>query len=212
VPIDDELLLDAWRAGDAGAGSELLDRHFRSLRRFFHTKVGAAADDLVQEVMLALVAGARDRFRGDAAFRTYLFATARHVLFQHFARSRRDQVIDFGVSSVHDLGPSPSSVAALRQEQRLIVEALQRLPLDNQVAIELYYAEGLRGPELAEILGIAEPAVRSRLHRGLSQLRREVARLSAEQGGASPGSSDAKDWTAVLRADVERSEGDPETW
>ena len=44
---DDTELLAAWRAGDQAAGSELFDRHFESLRRFFASKVGTGIEDLV---------------------------------------------------------------------------------------------------------------------------------------------------------------------
>ncbi|MEZ4372915.1 MAG: sigma-70 family RNA polymerase sigma factor [Polyangiaceae bacterium] len=46
-----------------------------------------------------------------------------------------------------------------------LVEALQRLPLDLQMAIELYYWEELSVAELAEALEIPAGTVKSRLHR-----------------------------------------------
>jgi RNA polymerase sigma-70 factor (ECF subfamily) len=78
----DRELLDAWREGDKDAARQLLDRHYGPLDRFFRNKVGAEAADLVQRTMLVCVES-RDRFRGEASFRTDLFAIARNELRAH---------------------------------------------------------------------------------------------------------------------------------
>ena len=171
-------LLDAWAAGDKRAAKELVERHFEGLFRFFRNKVAASAEDLVQDTLLACVQG-RDRFRRDGSFRTYMFGVARNVLFGHYKKQRRGQPVDFEISSVIDLGPSPSSVVAHRAEHRLLLEALRRIPLDHQVILELYHWEGLTGPQLAEVLDSTEAARRSRLHRAKLELRRQLESISA---------------------------------
>ena len=132
-------LLEAWRAGDRAAGTELFNRHFNGLYRFFRNKVGDDADDLVQQTFLAVVK-ARDRFRGDSSFRTYLFTAARSKLYNHFSRKRPDQRDRLGVTSVIDLGVSMHRMMVKSEEQRLLLEGLRALPLDLQVALELHYA------------------------------------------------------------------------
>lgn len=76
-----------------------------------------------------------------------------------------------------DLAPGLSSVAVQRAEQRLLVAALQRIPLDLQMAIELYYWEELSVAELATALEIPPGTVKSRLHRARELLRQEMAEL-----------------------------------
>jgi RNA polymerase sigma-70 factor (ECF subfamily) len=174
--VDDSELLAAWRAGDQAAGSELFDRHFESVRRFFASKLGTGVDDLVQQTFLACV-GARERIREELGFRPYLFAVARSKLYDHLRETRREEGIDPDTVSVTDLGLRPSVVAAARQEEQIVKEALRRLPLDLQVALELYYFEGLRGPGLARVLDIPEGTVRSRLRRGLDILRERIDEL-----------------------------------
>ena len=49
----DAELVDAWRAGDRGAGEALFERHYDAVARFFHNKVGDAASDLIQRAFLA---------------------------------------------------------------------------------------------------------------------------------------------------------------
>src|SRR3954463_11182439 len=82
-------LLVAWRAGDAAAGQVLFKRHFRKVYRFFETKCGAEADELVQATFLACVR-AKDQFRGESSFATYLFTVARHELYRVLSERRRD--------------------------------------------------------------------------------------------------------------------------
>lgn len=173
----DDDLLEAWRAGDQAAANELFDRHFDGLYGFFVSKAPAHADDLVQRTFLACVEG-RDRFRGDSKFRTYLYAVARYVFYAHLEERRRDADVDYGVTSVHDLDPSPTQAAAKRDEEKLVIAALRRLPVDMQVAVELYYVQGFRGPEIALILDVPEATVRSRIRRALERVRGLVAKLA----------------------------------
>ena len=178
----DHELLQAWGEGDAAAGNTLFDRHFEALYRFFRNKAGDAVDDLVQATFLGCVE-ARGRFRGDASFRTWMLSIARRKLYDRFRERDRDaRRFDPEATSVAALGISPSGAVANKAEHRLLLEALRRLPLISQVALELYYFEGMRGPAIAEVLGIPEPTVRGRLKRGVEQLRREI-----ESGASSPG-------------------------
>lgn len=171
-------LLDAWAAGDAAAARELLARHVGALFRFFDRKVQGAADDLVQDTMLGCLAG-RDRFRRETGFRGYLFGIARNVLFDHLrARHRGATPLDLESSCLHDLAPSPSEHLANKQSQRILLDALRRLPIDAQVLLELYHWQEIGGPELAEMYGVGERALRSRLHRAKESLHEIMAELA----------------------------------
>ena len=132
-------LLASWRDGDAKAGNALFDRYFDALFRFFRNKVQDGAEDLVQQTFLALVQS-RDRFRGDASFRTYLFTAARSKLYNYLERRGRDGVIDYGVTSCEDLGISPSAMVGRDEQHKHLLLALRQLPVDMQVALELYYS------------------------------------------------------------------------
>jgi RNA polymerase sigma factor (sigma-70 family) len=195
--VTDEELLEAWRNGDRAAGNDLFERHFDALYRFFERKMSGDAGDLVQRAFLALVEG-RDRFRGDASVRTYLYAIARHELMRHWREKRRAADLDFGVSSVHDFDPSPSEAAQKRQADRVLLEALRRIPLDLQIAIELHYFESIRGPELARILEIPEGTVRSRLRRGLELLQAKAAELASSKDALRSTLTDLDRWAAEL--------------
>lgn len=172
---DDFELLEKWRAGDEQAGNALFRRHFRTLFKFFSTKIDGAVDDLVQESFLACVRG-RDRFRHDATFKTYLLTVARNRLYSFY--KKRERGFDPMQSSAIDGGASPASEVMAGEARARLLAALRRIPLEFQLTLELYYWEGLKGPELAQVLDISDHTVRSRLSRARALLRDELAALA----------------------------------
>lgn len=199
----DAELLAAWRSGDEEAGRALLVRHFRSLARFFRNKVGAGPgmEDLIQRTMLVCLENA-DRLREASSFRAYLFTIARNELYRHFRKGRSD--LDTTLCSVHDLRPSAATVLARREEERILLSALRRLPLDLQVTVELYYWEGCSYAELAEILGVHRETIKSRLRRAKELVR---ARMAEVAGGAELSEASIEqldDWARALRDQVDR--------
>jgi RNA polymerase sigma-70 factor (ECF subfamily) len=163
-------LIAAWRAGGAEAGQALFARHFRRIYRFFETKCGADADELVQTTFLAALR-AKDQFRGDSSFATYLFTIARRELLRWFGIRRRDEArFDPLVSSIAELAPTPGTQIAEREDHALLVHALQQLPVDQQTLLELHYWEGVEIAELATIFEAPPVTIRSRLHRARNAL------------------------------------------
>jgi RNA polymerase sigma factor (sigma-70 family) len=183
VAATDLELLAAWRDGDRRAGGELFDRHFSAIRRFFSSKVGDDYEELVQRTFTRCVEG-QQRFRGDGKFRSYLFSIATNVLREHLRQSRRGPSFDPDCSSVADLElPGPSSIMGARREQQILLEALRRLPLNDQVVLELFYWEQMRSVEIADVLELPHGTIRSRLRLARDRLRGhldELARSSAE--------------------------------
>lgn len=174
-------LLRAWRADDAQAGNALVRRHFRPIFTFLRSKVPDHVDELVQTTFLACVE-ARDRIDDQRSFRAYLFGIARRQLIYHYRRKRREnERFDPMLESVHDLGSSPSQMAAIKQEQQLVLDALRRLPLDLQITLELHYWEGMTVAEVAEVLEVPAGTVKSRLHRAREQLRGKLVEAGASQ-------------------------------
>lgn len=201
-PADFELL-EQWRGGDGDAGNTLFTRHFRSLFRFFRTKVtDEVAEDLTQVSFLACVDG-RDKFRSASSFRTYLFAIGRNQLFMHFRkRGRAESDSGFGSVSMVDLGAGPSTLVAAKAEQRLLLRALRRIPVDFQIAIELYYWEGVSTAEIAIVLEVPEGTVRSRLTRARAHLSTQMRALAESAGLAESTIADFEQWAKSLRDDL----------
>jgi RNA polymerase sigma factor (sigma-70 family) len=194
----DAELLASWRAGDKLAGEQLCRRHAPSIVRFFRNKVSTAVEDLVQQTLLALLEG-QERITDPSKLRAYLFGIAHNVLRTHLRELSRGRQIDEGVSSLAELDPGPTTALARKREQQLLLLALRRLPIQHQVALELYYWEGLNTVEIAEILGLSDSAMRSRMVRARSLLEAELAQLAESEVELRSTVEQLDGWAAQIR-------------
>jgi RNA polymerase sigma factor (sigma-70 family) len=195
----DAELLDAWRHGDGAAGSELFERHYPAIVRFFANKVSGDPADLIQETFEACVTG-RDRMREGASFSAYLFGVAYNVLRRHYERSRtQGERFDPGTVSAADLSPGPSTMMGQQDEQRLLLAALRRIPLEQQVVLELFYWEGMTSAAIAEVLAVPHGTIRTRLRRARQLLEEALARLHADPRLLERTLSDLDGWAARIR-------------
>lgn len=202
-------LLEAWREQDERAGRELFARHFDPIYRFFRSKVGDAADDLTQQTFLGCVKG-RDRYRGDASFRTYIFTIARNRLYTHIRdRNRRDAVLEVGGKSAVDLKlGSPTQLLAAKQEQRLLLTAMRHLSLDMQVALELHYWEGLSVREISEVTQTPEGTIKRRLQRARHRLDELIAELADDERLRESTTANFEQWAQGLRDHLSSGDDD----
>jgi RNA polymerase sigma factor (sigma-70 family) len=175
---DDLALLSRWRAGDSAAGQALFSRYFAMIFRFFSTKCTPEAEELTQSTFLACVR-ARDQFRGDASFKTYLFTLARHELHHHLrTKARKLDRLDFELSSIAEIITSLGTKLARSQEHQQVVEALRRLPVEQQTLLELHYWEDLGIAELSEVFAISAQTLRARLYRARNALRQVLVSVA----------------------------------
>ena len=200
---EDATLLVAWRAGDQRAGKLLFQRYYDCISRFFRSKLERGHDDLVQEVFQACVAGST-RLRADGSFRAYLFSIAHNVLRGYFRTLHRfDESLDIGEDmTLADLTPGASTLQAQAEEQRQLLEALRRLPLNGQLIIELRYWESMSTLEVAEVLGVPHSTARSRLQRALKLLELELARVIASSARLRSTLDDLEGWARRLKAEA----------
>lgn len=197
--VTDLELLDAWRAGDRAAGSELFDRYVAAIHAFFAGKApDHIVDDLVQRAFLAC-AEARERFVEGTSFRAYVFAVARNVLHDHYRRHKRGPAFDAGITSLADVDPSPSQAAAAHAEQAVLLSALRRIPLDLQLVLELHYWEELSTSELAFVLEIPQGTVKSRLRRAREALQSQMQAIAESPELLASTSDNLEAWARSLR-------------
>jgi len=197
----DHELLRAWGEGDVKAGRDLFARHFTSIFRFFRNKVDDAADDLTQQTFVGCLK-ARENFRGDSSFRTFLFAIARRRLYDHLRQRQRraPKETPLGERSIADLhGPSPTRLIAMRQEHELLLRALRQLPIDMQVALELFYWEELPIAEISAILETPTGTIKRRLQRARHRLDTIMAELASSKALLQSTLGDLDGWAKDLR-------------
>ncbi len=198
---DDNALLEAWRGGDRRSGALLFERYYNSIARFFANKASRDADDLIQRTFLRCVEKTAD-IRKPSSFRFYLFGIARNVLLEYYKeKSRRHRRVDddFMITAIEDLGPTPSQVIANAREERLILRALRKIPLELQLILELYYWEELRARDLADVLEVPEGTVRTRIRRAKQLLEREIEGLAASPELAQSTMCDLDEWARRVR-------------
>lgn len=205
---DSELLL-AWRDGDKSAGKDLFARHYDAVARFFRNKVGAEAPDLVQKTFLGCLESI-ERFRGSGSFRSFLFAVAYRQLCKHYrTRSTERDRFDVGSVTAYDVDPTPSRVLAQRQEQRLLLEALRRIPIAYQVVLELHYWEQMSASEIAEALGDPLGTIKSRIRRGRELLEEQITTLAGSGEERTSTVGNLEQWAAQLREQALGAEDAP---
>lgn len=176
----DARLLEQWRAGDQQAGAQVFTRHGDAVVRFFRNKVGfTEVEELAQETFLRLIKS-REQISDGLLLRAYVLGIARRVLLEYLRKlpAWSDRV-DPETHDIASLVPGPSTIIERREELMLIVNALRRLPLEQQMLLELYYWEKFKGPELAKIMEINASTLRSRIQKARDALRNAIATCAA---------------------------------
>ena len=177
-------LLDRAREGDTEALEALLRAVQPQLYRFSmkmcrHTE---DAEDVLQDTMMTLARSFRD-FRGASSLSTWLFTIARSFCIK---KRRKSKFAPTTEESLHELsplekrrlsssGPDPHEQVESAEIWRKVQASIERIEPAYREVLVLRDIEGLRAKEVAEIVGITVPAVKSRLHRARAALRANLA-------------------------------------
>jgi len=190
-PPDESLVRQA-RSGNMDAFGKLIERHQDRLFNAMLRVLGNHDDaqELSQEAFVRALQGLK-RFRGNAAFYTWLFRIAINLAINH--RRRRQTVrftsagsngLGLAGSQAHNLadiaparGPSPVQSAQMREDHRLVLEALEQLEPAARAVVVLRDIEQFNYSDISRILEVPVGTVKSRLFRARNALR---ARLLAD--------------------------------
>ncbi|MBW8060716.1 MAG: sigma-70 family RNA polymerase sigma factor [Solirubrobacterales bacterium] len=173
----EERLVARAQRGDNDAFNELADRYSTRLRRTLYriTRDCDAAYDAVQEALVRAWQNI-DRFEGRSRFFTWLTRIGINEAYRGLRRPAEEplDVDDMVGERVPGWGNQPDRVFESREFLGAVEGALGKLPLDYRTAVTLRDVEGLSTAETAEVLGIGERALKSRLHRGRMALRERL--------------------------------------
>lgn len=191
----DSELVAQWQGGDLAAFECLVRRHERRVFRLLYRMLGSReeAEDATQEAFLSLHRHGH-RFRREARFSTFLYRVAANAALNRRrslgrARARieelgRRQLVETEAPS---LAPDPEAAAHGVQVQQAVQQALLKLPRDLRMAVVLFDIEGRAYKEIADVLGVPEGTVKSRIHRGRSALRESLRGfLNRRESGEQP--------------------------
>ncbi|MCP4038490.1 MAG: sigma-70 family RNA polymerase sigma factor [bacterium] len=182
----------AFCAGDEAAFDPLFDRWARPLLHYLQRIVddAATAEELVQEAFLR-VYRARDRYRPDAKFSTWLYRIGTNLALNELRRPRRtrphanaDEVGDQDHAPLRLVAQVPGADAQLETRWRAsrVEHALGKLPERQRMAIWLSAVEGMSYVEVAVALETTEKSVKSLIHRGRVALAECMAEKEASAG------------------------------
>ena len=197
----DEVLLQAYRAGDVRAFERLVARHEKPVWNFIRRFVAdaATAEDLLQEVFLRVVKSA-DEWRGAAKFSTWLYTIARNLTVDHARRSvhRKAASLDAdrgtgdSPTTLHDRIASTDrradQIASDHETKRRIDEAVAALPPDQREVFLMREVMEMPFAEIAAAVGASEPTVKSRMRYALEKLRAALVELGGEPPSAAESS------------------------
>ncbi len=138
----------------------------------FHLPSADAAEDVTSDTFLKVFRAADqfDATRGQP--RTWIFRIAQNTLRDHLRRSRVRRHVPIG--SMRDLAtdaPSPEERLLWEEQVARLLGAVAELRESDREIISLRYGSGMDTAAVAEVLGLRESAVRTRLWRALSRLR-----------------------------------------
>jgi RNA polymerase sigma-70 factor, ECF subfamily len=186
--LTDTELLDRMAGGDREALAIVFRRHHATVYRFSRQMLGSieAAEDVTQDVFVALTKGA-DRFDpAIASLSTYLYGIARNLVLQRHKRTRTRIEVNIDAIADQDEAPfaissDPAETIARAQASRGLRQAILRLPVHYREVVVLCELNGLSYEDAAAIIRCPVGTVRSRLSRA-RQILIERCKAMLERG------------------------------
>lgn len=194
--MTDEQLVKRAQTGDSEALEELVSRYDAKAYSLVYRMLGNRedAEDALQDTFLNVVRSL-GRFEARSSFSTWLYRIAANAALTKLRkRGRQDRSeAEFleDVYSVQKQAQQPATLpdwssspdkALLSSEMRQVLdEAIDELPEVYRVVFVMRDIEQLPAAEVAEILGLSVPAVKSRLHRARMYLRNHLSRYFTEE-------------------------------
>ena len=180
--------------GDSGAWAELVRTHHRRVYGLCYRFTGNAADaeDLTQDVFLKVYSNLSSFDMGRGSLQVWITTMTRNLLVDNFRRTRNQRAtgsLDEGWDLVDELrpvdrltagGPSPHETAAQKELSKMVQNALARVSVELREAVILRDLQDLDYKEIAQVLGIPEGTVKSRISRGRAELARLLERSKRE--------------------------------
>jgi RNA polymerase sigma-70 factor, ECF subfamily len=196
-PICDRALVLAAKNGDEQA-FEVLANHYQP--KIFavamrYTRLREDAEDIVQQTLLKAFVHLH-KFEGRASFRTWLTRIAINEALMFLRRGHalcqvaldylsEDETATHGLQ-IPDSRPDPEGNCLKREGTELVSAAMAKLTVRLRVAIELRELAGLSTRETARRMGVSVAAVKARIFRGRSKLRKTLRHLGIIARGAQP--------------------------
>jgi len=183
--VTDEALMIRYQRGDGSAFAQLVRRHQTALYNFAFRQLGTTqlAEDVVQDAFVRVVQNAAD-FKHEARFTTWLYTIARNLCIDQMRKRalRRHPSLDEPRTADEGDGPTLGEQTADgtvnverdaggSEIKQRIAKAVEALPDDQREVFLMRELGNLPFKEIAEITGVPENTVKSRMRYALERLQ-----------------------------------------
>ena len=175
----DEILIGRIANGDRLAMQVLFARHHVRVFRFVLRLVrnDATAEDLISEVFLDVWRQA-GKFEGRSQVSTWLLSIARFKALSVLRRKPESELDDETAEAIEDTSDTPDVTLEKKQKADIIRKCLSGLSNEHREIVDLVYYHEKSVEEVAEIVGIPEATVKTRMF----YARKKLAELLKAQG------------------------------
>ena len=186
----DELLLRRAQSGDPEAFEQLIGPLEQLVWRicWHYTGNREAAEDCGQETMIRIWRSL-ESYRGDCALESWVYRIAANCCMDWLRKKKRDKSVSMEPLQEQGFDPADPSPGTEEQvvaedEHRRLREAITQLPDEQREALILTQLEKIPYEEAAQMLGVSEGTIKSRVNRAKARLK-EI--LSADGELSPPG-------------------------
>lgn len=185
----DQKLVERCLEGDDAAWERIVTMYAKRIYNLSYRYTGRRedAEDLTQEIMIRVYQNL-NTFRSDAgSFQNWILRVGRNLIIDHYRQTRRYQPaagseeMD-GMHLEDDKLPNPQQMVEMDEAARFLWNGLNSLSPELKEALVLRDLEGLAYREIADMLGIPEGTVKSRINRGRVELAKLLSKRRAQKG------------------------------
>jgi RNA polymerase sigma-70 factor (ECF subfamily) len=180
--------------GDSAAWAEMVRTHHKRVYGLCYRFTGNSTDaeDLTQDVFLKIYANLGSFDSGRGSLPVWITTMTRNLLVDNFRRTRNLRAtssLDEGWDDSEELrpvdrlvarGPSQHELAAKKELAKMVQAALANVSVELREAVILRDLQDMDYKEIAQVLGIPEGTVKSRISRGRAELARLLERNKRE--------------------------------
>lgn len=179
----DDALIGRIAKGDKLAMQVLYARHHVRVYRFVLRLVSnpTTAEDLISEVFLDVWRQA-DRFEGKSQVTTWLLAIARFKALSTLRRRSDEELDEDKAASIEDTSDDPEIAAQKKDKSEILRKCMTALSPDHREIIDLVYYHEKSVEEVAEIVGIPENTVKTRMFYARKKLAELLKAAGVDRG------------------------------
>jgi RNA polymerase sigma-70 factor, ECF subfamily len=179
----DEALITRIAAGDRLAMQVLYARHHVRVYRFVLRLVGntTTAEDLISEVFLDVWRQAA-KFEARSAASTWLMAIARFKALSMLRRKPEEELDEETAEAIEDPADDPETTVQKKDKGEILRKCLSALSSDHREIIDLVYYHEKSVEEVAEMVGIPEATVKTRMFYARKKLSELLKAAGVDRG------------------------------